>query len=71
MDNDSNVLKGLGALLFVTKREPKDWVSCLYESMKFAFRPLNHLITIGPKLDEKTLHISASFLEWIAILWLN
>ena len=63
MDSDSSVLKGWGALLFVTKREPKAWVSYLYESMEFAFRPLNHLIAAGPKLDGKTLHISASSLE--------
>ena len=53
------------------KREPKAWVNCLYESMESTFRPLNHLITAGPKLDGKTLHISASFLKWIAIVWLN
>ena len=39
--------------------------------MEFAFKLLNHLIATGPKLDEKILHISASFLEWMAILWLN
>ena len=71
MDNDNNALKGRGALLFVMKREPKAWVSCLYESTEFTLKPLNHLIAIGPKLDGKTLHISASFLEWTAILWLN
>ena len=63
MDNDNNALKGYGALLFVTKREPKAWVSCLYESTESAFRLLNHLIAADPKLDGKTLHISASFLE--------
>ena len=71
MDNDSNALKGRGALLFVTKREPKAWVSYLYEFTEFVFKPLNHLIATGPKLDGKTLHFSASFLEWTAILWLN
>ena len=71
MDNDNKALKGQGALQFVTKREPKAWVSCLYESMEFIFRPLNHLIATGLKLDGKTLHISASFLEWTTILWLN
>ena len=55
----------------VTKREPKAWVSCLYKSTESAFRLLNHLIAADPKLDGKTLHISASFLEWIAIIWLN
>ena len=45
----------------MTKQEPKAWVSCLYESTESAFRPLNHLIAAGPKLDGKTLHISASF----------
>ena len=63
MDNDSNAFKGRGALLFVTKREPKAWVSYLYESMEFVFKPLNHLIAIGPKLDGKSLHISALFLD--------
>ena len=62
MDNDNNALKGQGALLFVMKREPKAWVSYLYESMEFVFKPLNHLIATGSKLDGKTLHISASFL---------
>ena len=71
MDNDSNALKSRGVLLFVTKREPKAWVSCLYECTEFTFKPLNHLIAIGPKLDGKTLHINASFLEWTTILWLN
>ena len=55
----------------MTKRELKAWVSYLYESTESAFRPLNHLIAAGPKLDGKTLHISDSFLEWTAILWLN
>jgi len=71
MDNDNKALKGRGALLFVTKREPKAWVSYLYKSMEFVFKPSNHFIATGPKLDGKTLHISASFLEWIAIFWLN
>ena len=34
-------------------------------------KPSNHLIATGPKLEGKTFHIKASFLEWIAILWLN
>jgi len=71
MDNDNNALEGRGALLFVTKQEPKACVSFLYESMEFVFKPLNHLIATGTKLDGKTLLISTSFLEWIAILWLN
>ena len=53
------------------KREPKAWVNYLYESMESAFRLLNHFIAAGPKLDGKNLHISASFLKWIAIVWLN
>ena len=68
MNNNNKALKGYGALLFVTKRESKAWVSYLYESKEFIFKPLNHLIATGPKLDGKTLHISASFLEWTAIL---
>ena len=71
MVKDSNALKGQGSMLFVTKREPKAWVSYLYEFMESVLKPLNHLITTGPKLEGKTLHINASFLEWIAIIWLN
>ena len=48
MDSDSSALKGWGALLFVTKSEPKAWVSCLYESTEFAFKPLNHFIATDP-----------------------
>ena len=36
--------------------------------MEFAFKLLNHFITTGLRLDGKTLHIRASFLEWTAIL---
>ena len=39
--------------------------------MEFVFKPLNHLIAIGLRLDRKTLHIKASFLEWMVILLLN
>ena len=63
MDIDSKDPKGNGTLLHVIKRVPKDWVSFLKESMEFALRPLNHLIAIGPRLDEKILHIKASSLE--------
>ena len=55
----------------MTKQEPKAWVSYLYKSTESTFRPLNHLIVAGLELDVKTLHISASFLEWTAIFWLN
>ena len=71
IDNDNKALKGRGALLFVMKREPKAWVSYLYESMEFVFKPLNHLIATSPKLDWKILHISVSFLKGTTILWLN
>ena len=60
---DSKDPKGNGTLLHVIKRAPKDWVSFLKESIKFAFSPLNHLIAIEPKLDGKILHIKASSLE--------
>ena len=68
MDKDSNESKGQGTLLHVIKHEPKAWVSSLKEFTEFAFRPLNHLIATGPKLDKKTLHIKVSSLEWTAIL---
>ena len=63
MDIDSKDPKGRGTLLHVIKRAPKNWVSFLKESIEFAFKPLNHLIAIGPKLDGKILHIKASSLE--------
>ena len=67
MDKDSSESKGQGTLLHVIKREPK----ALKESMELAFRPSNHLIATGPKLEGNTLHIKALSLEWTAILWLN
>ena len=63
MDIDNKDPKRKGTLLYVIKRAPKDWVSFLKESIEFAFKPLNHLITIKPKLDGKILHIKASSLE--------
>ena len=39
--------------------------------MELVLRPSNHLIATGPKLEEKTLHIKVSSLEWTVILWLN
>ena len=41
-------------------REQNDWVSFLKELIEFVLRPSNHLIGIGPKLDENTLHIKVS-----------
>jgi len=71
MDKDKREFKGRGTLLLVMKQEPKVWVSCLKEFMEFDLRSSNHLIAMGPKLDGNTLHIKASSLEWMAILWLN
>ena len=68
MDKDSRKSKGRGTLLQVIKREPNARVSSLKESMESALRPSNHLIATGPRLDENTLHIKASSLEWTAIL---
>uniref|UniRef100_A0A7N2MQC4 Uncharacterized protein n=1 Tax=Quercus lobata TaxID=97700 RepID=A0A7N2MQC4_QUELO len=68
MDKDRRESKGRGTLLHVMKRESKAWVSCLKETMEFGFRPSNHLIATGPKLDGNTVHIKASFLEWTTIL---
>ena len=39
--------------------------------MKPSFRPSNHLIATGPKLDGNTLHIRALLLEYTTILWLK
>ena len=63
MDKDRKESRGRGTLLLIMKRDPKSCVSCLKEFIEFGLRPLNHLITIGPKLDGNTLHINASFLE--------
>ena len=68
MVRDNSKSKGRDTILHVIKREPKARVSSLQEFMEFAFRPLNHLIATGPKLDGKTLHIKALSLEWTAIL---
>ena len=71
MDKDRRESKGRGTLLLVMKREPKAWVRCLKEFMEFDLRLSNHLIAMGPKMNQNTLHIKASCLEWMAILWLN
>ena len=63
MDIDNKESKDQRTLLQVIKGAPKARVSFLKESMEFAFKPLNHLIVMGPKLDGKTLHIKASSLE--------
>ena len=63
MDIDSKDPKGNGTLLHVIKRASKDWVSFLKEPIEFAFKPLNHLIAIEPRLEGKFLHIKASSLE--------
>ena len=68
IDKDNKEPKGRETLLHVTKREPNAWVSSLKEPMESAFMPSNHLIAMGPKLDENTLHIKASSLEWTVIL---
>ena len=63
MDKDNNESRGRGTLLYMIKREPNAWMSSLKELMELAFRPSNHIIAIGPKLDGKTLHIKALSLE--------
>ena len=63
--------KGWGTLLQVTKQAPKALVSSLKELIEPSFKPLNHLITTGPKLDGNTLHIKVLFQEWTVILWLK
>jgi len=60
MNIDNKDAKGRRTLLQVIKRALKARVSFLKESIEFAFKLLNHLITTGPKLDGKTLHIKAS-----------
>ena len=58
-DMDNKESKGWGTLLHVTNREQNDSVSFLKELIEFVFSLSNHLIAIGPKLDENTLHIKA------------
>ena len=57
---DSKESKGRGTLLHVMNREQNDWVNFLKELIEFVLSQSNHLIGIGPKLDENTLHIKAS-----------
>ena len=68
MDKDSSEFKDRGTLLHVTKWEPKARVSSLKEFMELALKLSSHLITIGPKLEGRTLHIKASSFEWTTIL---
>ena len=68
---DSKQSKGRGTLLHMIKRDPNARVSFLKESIEPTPKPSNHLIAIGPKLNENTLHIKVSFLEWTIILWLK
>ena len=68
MDRDNRESMGRGTLVHIIKRVSNAQVSSLKESMELALRPSNHLIATGPKLDENTLHIKASFLEWTVIL---
>ena len=59
---------GQGTLVHVMKQEPNAWLSSLKESIELTLRPSNHLIATGPRLDENTLHIKVSSLEWTSIL---
>ena len=52
--------KGWETLLHVMNWEQNDWVRFLKELMEFVFSSSNHLISIGPKLEENTLHNKAS-----------
>ena len=63
MDKDSKESKGRGTLIHVIKWEPNARVSLLKEFIKPVFKPSNHLIAMGPKLDGNTLHIKASSLD--------
>ena len=71
MDMDNRESKGWRTLLHEIKRDLKDRVSSLKESIELAPRPSNHLIATGLKLDGNTLHIKVSFLECTTILWLK
>ena len=68
---DNKESKGRGTLLHVIKRDPNARVSSLKEFIESTPKLSNHLIATGPKREENTLHIKASFLEWIVILWLK
>ena len=57
--------------MYVINRKQNDWVSFLKELIELVFSPLNHLISIGPKLDGNTLHIKSLSWEWTAIFYLN
>ena len=68
MGRDSRESTGQGTMVYVMKQEPNARVSSLNESIELALRLSNHLIATGPRLDENTLYIKASSLEWITIL---
>ena len=68
MDRDNRESMGRRTLVHVIKRELNARVSSLKESMESSFRPSNHLIATGTRLDGNTLHIKASSLEWTTIL---
>ena len=68
---DNRESKGRGTLLQITKRTSNTLVNSLKELVEPSFKPSNHLITTGPKLDGNTLHIKVSFVEWTTILWLK
>ena len=69
MDNKES--SGWGTLLHVMKWDSNAYVSSLKEPIEPAFRPSNHPIVTGSKLDGNTLHIKVSFSKWTAILWLK
>ena len=67
MNMDNRESKGLGTLLHVTNLTPNSLVSSSKDLMEPSSNLSNPLMTTGPRLKGKTLHIKASFLEWIAI----
>ena len=71
MDMDNRESNSRGILLHVIKRDSNTRVSSSKEPIEPAFRPSNHPIVTGPKLDGNTLHIKVSFSKWTAILWLK
>ena len=65
---ESRQSKGLGTLLHVTSQALKALVNSSYDLMDPSFNLSNHLMAMGSRLERKTLHMKASFLERMAIL---
>ena len=68
MDNERSEANGFRVLLHVTNLAPNALISSLYPQIDLFSNSSNHHIAIGPKLEGKTVHVRALFLEYMVIL---